>query len=69
MILDECVKFLENQAKSLELPIRVFEYIHGKPIVILTWIGREPNLPSILLNGHMDVVPVYKVCLLKIQIS
>lgn len=31
-----------------------------KPIVILTWEGTEPLLPSILLNSHMDVVPVFE---------
>jgi aminoacylase len=32
--------------------------VAGKPIVILTWEGSEPGLPSILLNSHIDVVPV-----------
>lgn len=31
-----------------------------KPVVILTWVGTDPNLPSIVLNSHMDVVPVYE---------
>ncbi|XP_050677923.1 aminoacylase-1-like isoform X2 [Leptidea sinapis] len=26
----------------------------------MTWEGQEPNLPSILLNSHMDVVPVFE---------
>jgi len=25
----------------------------------MTWTGQEPELPSILLNSHMDVVPVF----------
>lgn len=29
-----------------------------KPVIILTWIGSKPELPSIILNSHMDVVPV-----------
>lgn len=29
------------------------------PIVVLTWPGTDENLPSILLNSHMDVVPVF----------
>lgn len=33
----------------------------GKPIVVITWLGQKPELPSILLNSHMDVVPVYPV--------
>lgn len=30
----------------------------GHPIVISTWAGRDPTLPSVLLNSHLDVVPV-----------
>ncbi|RVW48355.1 Aminoacylase-1 [Vitis vinifera] len=29
----------------------------GEPIVLLKWPGSNPNLPSILLNSHTDVVP------------
>ncbi len=32
--------------------------VPGKPAIIMTWIGSEPELPSILLNSHTDVVPV-----------
>ncbi|RHY32430.1 hypothetical protein DYB32_002580, partial [Aphanomyces invadans] len=42
--------FLEN--------IQVFSPIEGKPIVVATWKGKDPTLPSILLNSHYDVVPV-----------
>lgn len=31
-----------------------------KPIVVMTWEGTQPALPSILLNSHMDVVPVFE---------
>lgn len=31
-----------------------------KPICILTWVGKSPKLPSIILNSHMDVVPVFE---------
>lgn len=56
---EPCVKFLEKQAKSLGLPC-VIHYCRPKnPIIIITWIGNEPSLPSILLNSHMDVVPVF----------
>lgn len=59
--LDDCVSFLKKQAKSLQLPIKVIEVAPNKPIVIITWIGSKPDLPSILLNSHMDVVPVFEV--------
>lgn len=71
--LDGCVTFLEKQAESLGLPIRIYYFFPNKPVVIITWTGKEPQLPSILLNGHTDVVPVFEVgfCLkpLKVKLS
>lgn len=32
-----------------------------KPVAIITWVGQKPELPSLLLTSHMDVVPVYPV--------
>lgn len=29
------------------------------PIVVISWIGRDPSLPAIMLNSHMDVVPAF----------
>lgn len=31
----------------------------GKPCIVLTWEGSEPGRPSIMLNSHIDVVPVF----------
>ncbi|CAH0693824.1 unnamed protein product [Chilo suppressalis] len=55
-----CVDFLKEQANSLDLPVVVFEFAPQKPIVVITWEGSQPDLPAILLNSHMDVVPVYE---------
>ena len=30
-------------------------------IVVMTWKGYQPSLPSIVLNSHTDVVPIYPV--------
>ncbi|CAK9818073.1 Acy1 [Anthophora quadrimaculata] len=58
---DDCVAFLQKQAKSLDLPTKVYNDIHpDKPIVVLTWVGTDPSKPAILLNSHMDVVPVFE---------
>lgn len=57
---DACVSFLKKQASSLGLEFVVHEIVPKKPIVILTWRGSEPARPSILLNSHMDVVPVFE---------
>lgn len=27
------------------------------PVVVMTWLGTEQSLPTIVLNSHMDVVP------------
>lgn len=32
-----------------------------KPVVIISMLGKQPELPSLLLTSHMDVVPVYEV--------
>ncbi|KAJ9586569.1 hypothetical protein L9F63_028388, partial [Diploptera punctata] len=56
---DECVSFFRRQASELDLPIKVIELTPGKPIVIITWSGEDPEAPSVMLNSHMDVVPVY----------
>ncbi|XP_067932057.1 aminoacylase-1-like [Watersipora subatra] len=53
------VKFLEEYAKTCEFPCRVHEAVPGFPIVIMTIEGSNPSLPSILLNSHTDVVPVF----------
>ncbi|XP_025207029.1 aminoacylase-1-like isoform X3 [Melanaphis sacchari] len=55
----ECIKFLERQAHRLGLPLNIYNMAPGKPIVIITWVGQKPELSSILLTSHMDVVPVY----------
>ena len=52
--------FLEKQAKRLGLTYHVTEMVKGKPIFIMTWPGLEPELPSLLLNSHTDVVPVFE---------
>lgn len=54
-----CVQFLKKQAASLGLPVTLCFPTPKKPVVVITWEGTEPKLPSILLNSHMDVVPVF----------
>ncbi|XP_012270733.1 aminoacylase-1 [Orussus abietinus] len=56
---DGCVTFLRKQAKSLDLPLRIYHVAPGKPVVVITWEGTAPEEPAILLNSHMDVVPVF----------
>ncbi|XP_062123616.1 aminoacylase-1-like [Drosophila sulfurigaster albostrigata] len=54
-----CVEFLKRQAESLDLSVQVvYPANEDNPVVVLKWEGSEPELPSIILNSHMDVVPV-----------
>lgn len=42
----------------MSLESQTIEFVKNKPIILLKWPGKEPKLPSILLNSHTDVVPV-----------
>ena len=57
---DGAVVFLKQQASQLGLTCEVIECVAGKPIVVMTWPGNDPTLPSLLLNSHIDVVPVFE---------
>ncbi|CAG4941322.1 unnamed protein product [Parnassius apollo] len=57
---NDCVKFLRKQADHLKLTAAVYELVEKKPVVVITWEGTQPEMQSILLNSHMDVVPVYE---------
>ncbi|KAK5645195.1 hypothetical protein RI129_006495 [Pyrocoelia pectoralis] len=59
-LLDECVLFLKGMARELQLDFNVFTIVPKKPVVVMSWIGQETNLSTILLNSHMDVVPVFE---------
>lgn len=53
------MEFLLNQAASLNLISNVYyPDSRSKPIPVLTWLGMAPELSSIMLNSHMDVVGV-----------
>ena len=57
------IAFLEERAHQLGLSCQKIEVVPGYVITVLTWPGTNPSLPSILLNSHTDVVPVFKVCM------
>eukprot|EP00252_Welwitschia_mirabilis_P014451 TRINITY_DN3174_c0_g1_i2.p1 TRINITY_DN3174_c0_g1~~TRINITY_DN3174_c0_g1_i2.p1 ORF type:complete len:418 (+),score=62.69 TRINITY_DN3174_c0_g1_i2:91-1344(+) len=50
------VDFIVSEANSIGVSSRVLELVPGKPLVLLTWKGKYADLPSVLLNSHMDVV-------------
>ncbi|KAE8077432.1 hypothetical protein FH972_015997 [Carpinus fangiana] len=51
------ISFLKLQAQSIQLQARTIEFTPGKPVLLLTWPGSNPSLPSIILNSHLDSVP------------
>ncbi|CAL1386282.1 unnamed protein product [Linum trigynum] len=51
------VSFLTSIAESLGLKAQTFEFVQDKPVLLLTWTGSNPSLPSLLLNSHLDSVP------------
>ncbi|CAH2076578.1 unnamed protein product, partial [Iphiclides podalirius] len=55
--IEYAVNFWERQAAAIGLPFFVYRPA-SKPICVITWTGTNPELPSIILNSHMDVVPV-----------
>ncbi|CAL0317915.1 unnamed protein product [Lupinus luteus] len=51
------VSYLKAQAQALGLHHQTLEFVPGKPLLLLSWLGSDPSLPSILLNSHLDSVP------------
>eukprot|EP01121_Diplochlamys_sp_Union-15-3_P019906 TRINITY_DN7606_c0_g1_i1.p1 TRINITY_DN7606_c0_g1~~TRINITY_DN7606_c0_g1_i1.p1 ORF type:complete len:824 (-),score=139.32 TRINITY_DN7606_c0_g1_i1:99-2504(-) len=50
--------FWKHLGTSRGFKVSVLECTANKPIIIISWEGKDPTLPSILLNSHIDVVPV-----------
>lgn len=59
--LDECITFLTQLGFEAGLTVHVFSPDLCKRLVVMTYEGTDPALPSLLLNSHMDVVPVQEV--------
>uniref|UniRef100_A0A0D9WN55 N-acyl-aliphatic-L-amino acid amidohydrolase n=1 Tax=Leersia perrieri TaxID=77586 RepID=A0A0D9WN55_9ORYZ len=51
--------FLLPYAASLGLHTTTLHFTpcKSKPLLLLTWPGTDPSLPSVLLNSHLDSVP------------
>lgn len=45
-------------------PLGPLQVAPGFVVTVLTWPGTNPKLSSLLLNSHVDVVPVFQVCVL-----
>ncbi|BFZ08613.1 hypothetical protein BsWGS_11652 [Bradybaena similaris] len=58
---DAAIDFLRKQAESIGLEFRVIESgVKDRPFGLITWRGTRPELKSVLLTSHMDVVPVFE---------
>ncbi|MBA0581251.1 uncharacterized protein LOC105786149 [Gossypium raimondii] len=51
------ISFLISQANAIGLHARTLEFTPSKPLLLLTWPGSNPFLPSVLFNSHLDSVP------------
>ncbi len=50
--------FLSSFFESINVKYEILTFEEGYPVFVATIPGSEPELPSILLNSHYDVVPV-----------
>ncbi|KAK6174932.1 hypothetical protein SNE40_013488 [Patella caerulea] len=55
----EASSYFKSLAAELELPYKTVQVVSGKDMCIITWTGQQPNLSSVLLYSHIDVVPVF----------
>jgi len=55
-----CANWIMQKLNDIELDdVSILkESINGKPIVVASWFGTNPELPCIFLNSHYDIVPV-----------
>ncbi|KAA0186601.1 hypothetical protein HAZT_HAZT004751 [Hyalella azteca] len=56
---EKCTAWLKARGEAVGGEVRVVESAPGKPVVLITFKGTDPRLPSLLLNSHTDVVPVF----------
>uniref|UniRef100_A0A7E4VIH8 N-acyl-aliphatic-L-amino acid amidohydrolase n=1 Tax=Panagrellus redivivus TaxID=6233 RepID=A0A7E4VIH8_PANRE len=57
---EKAYEFLANYAKELGLEASRVDVLPGRPMVILKLAGSQPQLKSLMLYSHIDVVPTYK---------
>ncbi|KAK6018097.1 hypothetical protein OSTOST_16362, partial [Ostertagia ostertagi] len=55
-----CKQFLFDLADELGIARKAIEAVPGKPFIIMTIPGSQPEMTSIVLYSHTDVVPTFK---------
>jgi len=53
----EAVRVLKGFADEFGIACEIITPVRNKPILLCTVPGSEPELPSLLLNSHYDIVP------------
>ena len=57
-----CIDWLKEQAHEIDLEYNILDFPKPNEFAVwLTWKGTDPSLKTILLNSHIDVVPVEPV--------
>lgn len=56
---ESAVKFLVDYGRELQLETKCVAVSENRKVVVMKLPGKNPSLPSILLNSHIDVVPVF----------
>ncbi|CAF0751519.1 unnamed protein product [Adineta steineri] len=57
---DSAMKFLKNYAQELGLEYRAVTLDESRQAALLTWPSTSSTETSIVLNSHIDVVPVFE---------
>ncbi|CAF0741611.1 unnamed protein product [Adineta steineri] len=57
---DSAMKFLKNYAQELGLEYRAVTLDESRQACLLTWPSKSSTETSIVLNSHIDVVPVFE---------
>jgi aminoacylase len=55
---EPAIIFLKKQCERIGLECNIFEFVKGRKHIVMKWTGRNEKLTGILLNSHIDVVPV-----------
>lgn len=57
--VDVCIEWLKKQADEIGLEFNIVRFESPNLFALwLTWKGTNPSLKSVMLNSHIDVVPV-----------
>ncbi|CAF1166476.1 unnamed protein product [Adineta steineri] len=57
---DKAFEFLKKYAQELDLEYSLITIDEDRQAAILTWLSSSTNQQSIVLNSHIDVVPVFE---------